>query len=408
MARQPPSTCHHPDRACLNQHELIRKYRCADCGAVMMCACDEVRGHRFLPHQLSEGCELDTQERVPVTHGFQEGVCSECRGLPADPAPAAAIHGRTSKIRRYYWRELFFAKEAALHDWDSEHPDATHDERRSAQSAIEKAVLQDIKELHASAPKYAFTEKSQAEVIDQYSVEVEPLQATYAKVGRKGAQIVVGDEIISAEEFALRHYSGQGWQVLQLESVPFHALFGVMMWIVIQDPIDPKNRIVSFGDRTAYEERRTKEPIWTHLPSDFGSAGYGIRRATAIEKHFDEFLHDDDLEWLFDYWRFHSENLRQYLWAHRPEDVERARKLLEILPPQTIKAILHYLVQDYWGRYLGWPDLLLHREGEFRFVEVKSSSDRLSDDQKRWIADNHNVLKLPFSIAKIHRIASQA
>jgi len=70
MARQPPSTCHHPDRACLNQHELIRKYRCADCGAVMMCACDEVRGHRFLPHQLSECCDLDTQERVPVTHGF--------------------------------------------------------------------------------------------------------------------------------------------------------------------------------------------------------------------------------------------------------------------------------------------------------------------------------------------------
>ena len=38
-------------------------------------------------------------------------------------------------------------------------------------------------------------EKSQAEVIDQYSVEVEPLQATYAKVGRKGAQIwQTGDE----------------------------------------------------------------------------------------------------------------------------------------------------------------------------------------------------------------------
>ena len=65
-------------------------------------------------------------------------------------------------------------------------------------------------------------------------------------------------------------------------------------------------------------------------------------------------------------------------------------------------------MQDYWDRYLGWPDLLLHREGEFRFVEVKSSSDRLSDDQKRWIADDHDVLKLPFSIAKIHRIASQA
>ena len=56
-----------------------------------------------------------------------------------------------------------------------------------------------------------------------------------------------------------------------------------------QDPIDPKNRIVSFGDRTAYEERRTKEPIWTHLPSDFGSAGYRIgaqQRSRNISTNF--------------------------------------------------------------------------------------------------------------------------
>lgn len=397
------SQCHHPERVCLNQHELIRKYRCPECGAVMMCACDEVYGRRFLAHQLNEGCELDTQERVPVTHGFQEGICSECRGLPADPAPAAAIPGRTSKIKRYYWRELFFAKETARYDWDSQHPDATDEERHAAHSAIEKAVLEEIKELHASSPKYVFTEKSQAEVIDQYSVEIEPLQAAYAKDGGKGAQIVAGDEIISAEEFASRHYSRQGWQVLLLESVPLHALFGVMMWIVIQDPIDPKNRIVSFGDRTAYEDRRTKEPIWTHLPSDFGSKGYGDRRVEAISKHFDELLLDDDPLWLFGYWLEPSEGLRQYLWAHRPEDVARARRLLEILPFDTIKMILRYLVDGYWDRYLGWPDLLLYRENEFKLVEVKSSSDKLSDDQKRWIADNHEILKLPFAIAKVHR-----
>ncbi len=66
----------------------------------MMCACDEAFGRRFLALQLNGGCELDTQERVPVTHGFQVGICSECRGLPADPAPAAALPGRTSKIKR--------------------------------------------------------------------------------------------------------------------------------------------------------------------------------------------------------------------------------------------------------------------------------------------------------------------
>ena len=52
----------------------------------------------------------------------------------------------------------------------------------------------------------------------------------------------------------------------------------------------------------------------------------------------------------------------------------------------------------------GWPDLLLYRQGEFKFVEVKSSNDKLSEEQKSWIGDNHDILKLPFAIAKIHKI----
>ena len=30
-------------------------------------------------------------------------------------------------------------------------------------------------------------------------------------------------------------------------------------------------------------------------------------------------------------------------------------------------------------------------------------ADKLSEEQKRWIADNHDLLHLPFSIAKIHK-----
>jgi hypothetical protein len=95
---------------------------------------------------------------------------------------------------------------------------------------------------------------------------------------------------------------------------------------------------------------------------------------------------------LFDYWRDSSERLRQYLWAHRTTDLDRARRLIEVLPAETIIAILRYLVDDYWGRYVGWPDLMLWRDEAFLMVEVKSSSDKLSADQMRWIADNHEML----------------
>src|SRR5690606_4873145 len=91
---KPADYCPHTDLDCLNQFELVRKYRCRGCNAVMMCACDETRGRRFLPHQLDEGTELGTQARVSVTAGFQPKVCPECRGLPPVNAPVAAIYGR--------------------------------------------------------------------------------------------------------------------------------------------------------------------------------------------------------------------------------------------------------------------------------------------------------------------------
>src|SRR5579864_3481667 len=100
--------CPHPSVRCLNEFELIRKYRCESCGAVMMCACDEGVGRKFFANRLEFGVELDTKREVPVTAEFQPNVCEECRGLPLTAHPMAGGPGRTSKVAQYYWRELRF------------------------------------------------------------------------------------------------------------------------------------------------------------------------------------------------------------------------------------------------------------------------------------------------------------
>ncbi len=407
------SACTHHKVICLNQHELIRKYRCEDCYGVMMCACDEVRGRRFLAHQLSEGVELETQERIPVTLGFQSGICRQCRGLPAKPAPSAAIPGRASKIKRFYWRELMFLKMERFYEWKSENPDVGQDEVAAARERIEREALEEIKLRHETAPIYNMQEPSQGEVLKRCEVVVEALHPVYAAAPKKGAVVVLDGETVSAETYVARHYEALGWLTMPLESAPLHALFGTMMWLLIQDPQDPKNRVVSFGSRTAFDSGKGGEQIWTHLPEDFGTPGYGRRRDAAIEEHFAFFFrHNGDpdrgtLLELFDYWQSHSDGLRQYLWAHRDYDVGRARQLIEILPPNTILQILRYLIDDYWRRYVGWPDLLLFRGREFMLVEVKSSSDKLSADQMGWINDNYDILKLPFRLTKLHRPAKQ-
>ena len=404
------SSCAHPNVHCLNEHELIRKYRCEDCSAVMMCACDEKIGREHLPHQLGRAVEFETQQRIPVTAGFQTRICRECRRLPPIAHPKAESYGSASKIKRYYWRELAFKEMELLSDWlTSRGSDAPNPaEKKEARDRFEKEALDEIKRLHERLPKYSFREESQAEIIRKYGVEVIDLAAAYAaNPPERGAAVLDGGGLCTIEEFASRYFRKLGYQTLFMESVPFHVLFGTFMWLLIQDAGDPRTKMVSFGDRLVYEARQPPKLISMIHPLDFGRAGYAQRRAEAIDEHFALIKNDRaELRWLFDYWLQPSAPLRQYLWAHREEDIARARQLIEILLPEAITRILRYLVGAYWDRYLGWPDLLVYRDAEFFFAEVKSSGDKLREAQKRWIADNHRHLKFAFKLIKVHKTST--
>ncbi|MGB6228958.1 MAG: VRR-NUC domain-containing protein [Litorimonas sp.] len=360
-------------------------------------------GERFLSHQLQSSTWDKTGDEYLVTGGFQPNICSECRGLPADNFPKAETYGNSSKVKRYYWRELHFARYEKILELIGEDADQFSLTKKE-QETVERAALEEIKALHKTSPKYVFSDKSQADVLRDNNVDILRVAAPHIRVeGQRRIKIAEGETLLSPEEFAAHHYQLAGFQTLELESVPFHVLFGTFTWLLIQDYKDEKVRMVSFGRRDAFDTHKTQEQIFTHLPSDFGQPSYGIRRKVEIDEFFerDLFPERESLLWLFDYWLSHSEHFRQYLWAHREDDIETARRLIEILPPLTIVRILRYLVDDYWKRYTGWPDLLLFKDDEFRFVEVKSSNDKLSGDQKSWIEDNHTILELPFQIFKI-------
>ena len=130
----------------------------------------------------------------------------------------------------------------------------------------------------------------------------------------------------------------------------------------------------------------------------------------------------DELLRFFDYQLEPSSTLRQYLWAYLGTDEARARTLIRVFGPARIRRILEFLAQSYWDRYLGWPDLLTWRvapqwptsrepdlsdgseeDGDVLLVEVKSSKDRLTQDQRSWIRANAEHLQLPFEVAKVHR-----
>jgi hypothetical protein len=406
------SKCKHPNLHCINHYELIRKYECHTCRAVMMCTCDEVRARKFLSHQLQFGTRLESRKEVLVTLGFVASVCDECRGLPIKAHPMASIQGRTSKIKRYYWRELTFREYELFEEYGGNPKNYISEIGEIESDFVERAreqALVDIKELHKLNPKYSYQEDSSDSIISTFGVPIRNVHAQYVRNEDRKSKVIHDGKLLTVEEYAEITYRSLGYDVLFLESIPFHVIFATFTWLVIQDTNDPNVQICGFGERSAYEKDRLKNPIWVPLPSDFGTSGYVERRSAQIENHFEMLFEGEkeDILWLFDYWLPYSEGLRQYLWAHRKEHIVKARKVIEILEPQTILKIVRYLLNDYWNRYLGWPDLLVFNTSDYLFVEVKSSKDKLSEEQKYWIENNYGKLHLPFEILKIHRTLPQ-
>jgi len=376
----------------------------------MMCSCEQEFGRAYLPHQISAAQELQTRNRVPVTMGFQPCICRTCRGLPEVPHPKRPTHGSTTKVARYYWREIQKSTIKSFARWAQQqgYPDWLQAMlgHRDEYEKYRREAIAEIKELHKRSPKYVYDDRSQSAVIAEYSVPVVRLEGIYRKTSNGRLRIESGQKLLAPEDFVAKEYREQGYETLFTESVPLHALFAVMMWPLIQDPGDPRVRVAMFGDRIAFEEGSKGEVVHAPLPADFGAPGYSSRRENAIRKHIASLpVSKQELLRTFDHWLQPSMSLRQYLWAHRPSDVQTARTILSVLPGESVRRILQYLVGDYWSRYLGWPDLIIHRDQAFCFIEVKSSKDGLSEEQKHWIQGNAEHLGLPFKIVKIHKKA---
>lgn len=431
-------TCQHLSVSVLNPWELLRKYVCASCDAVMTCRCDADLAIHVLPHQAGRGVHPHSQDPVPVTVPLALGVCFRCRGEAPPPFPKSPHRGATSVVHRYYWHELWTQSQQGFIDWcrtqghvmtDQAGRSRIADLRRSHSDALERiesTVLSALRELHARSPLYDTSRVSDNDLLLGAGVRISRLHAAYLtpSPGPKAMVLPVGatDPALatSVEDFAAQHFRQLGFEVMKLESRPLQCLYGCLMWMWVSG-FDPETRLVFFGGREGAEsDENGLIPTW--IPRDFGTANHSERRRDSLIEHLN-FLPDDtgELLWVYDYWLDPSRTLRQYLWAYTEVEEVKARELIRVLGAKQVKRVLRFLADDYWERYLGWPDLLIWRERneppmaptlssragasgyEARFVEVKSSRDRLSDDQRAWMRLNHEVLNLPAEVLKVHR-----
>ncbi|TIC86710.1 hypothetical protein E8D34_10690 [Nocardioides sp. GY 10113] len=191
-------------------------------------------------------------------------------------------------------------------------------------------------------------------------------------------------DALTVEDWVARHFVSSGKVVLRGEYPPFGHLLGGLM-----HPVLPLGRIRYSDDPDPWPSAEVAAAHIRSLPDD-------------SEELLSRFIAN----------RSPTVAAREMLarTAHPLEDLAielTAALLLGAMSAAQTKAVLSYLIEDYWGRRAGWPDLIVLAfspqgtvEG-LELVEVKSHSDRLGRDQRAWFLANDATLHLPAGIVRV-------
>jgi Fanconi-associated nuclease 1 len=195
------------------------------------------------------------------------------------------------------------------------------------------------------------------------------------RTGKKLLYLLPGDARLgSVEELALAHFErSDGWLGFHCENSIFRMLFTLLFWDVIFAPISDvfqtPHQVAPLDITTAeafFENRRDLfEARLSALSSGDGSVAqlladsyYANYGSQAIGCHWEEYP------------------------LHSLLDITHA------IGGKRLAPIMRHLAEDYAGHGSGMPDLLLYKadRSDIMLIEVKSTNDRLSDNQRCWHA----------------------
>lgn len=324
-----------------------------------------------------------------------------------------AARGRKSKIERFYWREIIKTFHALARDWLRDRGETVSSvlDFRSRFPEVSKELQKEARHIwqqcHKRDPKYDLSEPTQQELHLDLEIPEVVVFAPYREVAR-GEQTVGkwedgAGKPVSGEAIAARFYKDQGWEVHECERRLISTLYATLCFPVVQDPKDPELQI---GCRNSTRGWTSENPdtglIAIPLPKDFGSPHHFDRRRAEYERLLQD-LGRASLSEVFESNLDAGENLRDYLWVNEDKAVHLTRRALEVIPHDAVLRWVRWVAGDFWHRQPGWPDLLLLRDGAFRFSEVKTPNDALSQEQIRWFRWACGEEHVPCEICRVRK-----
>ncbi|KXZ52525.1 hypothetical protein GPECTOR_9g569 [Gonium pectorale] len=182
-----------------------------------------------------------------------------------------------------------------------------------------------------------------------------------------------GDGTVGVEELALLHYrspAGGGWRGVHSEGGVWGTLWGLLMWDVL------------FADVPEV----FRSPFQT-APLDLDTDAFLPSRRELVDARLQAIAGGAAPELLRGAWSAHEGTwARGVNWERQP--LEELLEIARCVGGLGLSVVCRLLCEDCAGWRGGMPDLLLWRpeRGDAMVSEVKGPRDRLSDQQRAWMA----------------------
>lgn len=193
----------------------------------------------------------------------------------------------------------------------------------------------------------------------------------------RGKTVWVGldGQNVSVENRALQYYAseeGGGWTGRHSEGGTWSALFALLMWDILFAP----------GVPDVFQHPFQAAPL------DLDTDLFYSSRKEMIDARLAELRTDEAsaLRIIDAAWKAHRGRMcRGLSWERQP--IEELKEVARCVGGRGLAKIVEQLAMDHDGWAGGMPDLVLWRprDGRAKLSEVKSTRDRLSEQQRAWI-----------------------
>lgn len=247
-------------------------------------------------------------------------------------------------------------------------------------------------------------------MLSQRSLELQKVD-----IQQKGkAKYVIDGEEYFAEEAAIKTYEDLGYNALWAENTYWWTIMALLFWDVIFAKVRGAVVFASGGDEIDVDpgDARFKQlfdfTVKTNgMPVDFFTPKFYERRKSLIKNRIQE-LRSNSIEHLL------SEAYKSnYGKTCRPIEDWSKYSLDELLvatqqlDSDKLLKLLERLIDNFSDNRAGLPDLIVYRDDDFFFAEVKSERDKVSEKQKEWHSFLSEELGLNIELCLINHTAAQ-